>query len=130
LPDFISRNRISSDTLRYAVGRLKEKFRPLNKPALAFAISKVGTPYDEEFIYGNSRYYCTELIYDAYQYANGRHPFFELEPMTFKDPDTKDIFPAWAKYYDALDVAVPEGKPGCNPGGISRSDKMEIVSEF
>jgi hypothetical protein len=50
--------------------------------------------------------------------------------MTFNDPDTKAIFPVWADYFKKLSIAVPEGKPGLNPGSISRSDKIDIVYRY
>jgi len=50
--------------------------------------------------------------------------------MTFDDPDTKTIFPIWEDYFKKLGIPVPEGKPGLNPGSISRSDKIKIVYRF
>jgi hypothetical protein len=50
-----------------------------------------------------------------------------LEPMTFKQPDSNDYFPVWVAYYQNLKMDIPEGKPGINPGGISRSDKIAII---
>jgi hypothetical protein len=50
--------------------------------------------------------------------------------MTFKDPSTGKTFPAWVDYYSELHTAIPEGQPGCNPGGISSSDKIEILKSF
>jgi hypothetical protein len=46
--------------------------------------------------------------------------------MTFKQPGTTQYFDAWVKYYEELKTAIPEGKKGINPGGISRSDKILI----
>jgi hypothetical protein len=37
-------------------------------------------------------------------------------PMTFKDPETKQLMPVWKDYYKKLGVPVPEGKQGINPG--------------
>ena len=47
--------------------------------------------------------------------------------MTFKSPVTKQFFPAWEDYYNELQKPIPEGKPGINPGVISRSDKIIII---
>lgn len=130
LSKFMARSPVSKDTLRYAVGRLKSEFQSLNPPAIRFALNKIGTPYDDEFIYDNGKYYCSELIYDAYKIANANEPVFELEPMTFKTPGTESAMPVWIEYYKQLGKDIPEGKPGCNPSGLSRSDKLEIIAEF
>jgi hypothetical protein len=47
--------------------------------------------------------------------------------MTFKSPKTKEYFEVWVDYYKKLNIEIPEGKPGCNPGGISTSDKLKII---
>jgi hypothetical protein len=84
-------------------------------------------PYDNDFIINNGRWYCSELIYAAFKHANAGKTFFPLKPMTFKDPKTNQFFPAWVKYYKALNEPIPQGKPGTNPGLISRSSKLHIV---
>jgi len=83
-------------------------------------------PYDDEYVYNNGAYYCSELIYDAFMFANNGTPFFRLFPMTYKQPGTNDYFPAWVEYYKQICKPIPEGQPGCNPGGISVSDTIEI----
>ncbi len=109
------------------VGRLKKKHKNLIPAAITFSLKQVGAPYDDVYVYDNGAYYCSELIYDAFKYANGGKPFFELQPMTYKEPGTDDYFPAWIEYYKSINAEIPEGLPGCNPGGISASDKIEIV---
>jgi hypothetical protein len=59
--------------------------------------------------------------------GNGGKPVFELEPMTFKDPQTGQTLPTWQEYFEKLGVDIPEGKPGINPGGISCSTALTIV---
>ncbi|WP_118973168.1 YiiX/YebB-like N1pC/P60 family cysteine hydrolase [Taibaiella koreensis] len=109
------------------VGRVKPEYKKLVEKAMAFAKQQLGKPYDDAFLYDNGKYYCSELIYDAFKQANKGKPFFRLEPMTFKEPGSGAYFPVWIKYYRQLGVDIPEGKPGCNPGGLSRSDKISIV---
>lgn len=110
--------------------RLKPVFQTLNEDAITYAKQQLGKPYDDAFIYANGRYYCSELIYDAYKHANHDQPFFDMAPMTFKDPATQQTFPAWQSYYKDLGMAVPEGLPGCNPSGIAASKKLEDVKLF
>lgn len=130
LNTFMSRSVVNNDKNKIIVGRLIAKYQQLNDSALQFALSKIGTPYDEAFIYNNQKYYCSELIYDAYKFANYNKPFFQLEPMTFKDPATGETFPAWTKYYSDLKTPIPERQLGCNPAGISRSHHINIVKSF
>jgi len=108
------------------VGRLKKQYRKLISPAINFSLKQMGVPYDTEYVYNNGSYYCSELIYDAFKEANNGKPFFQLFPMTYKQPGTNEYFPAWIDYYKQIGKSIPEGQPGCNPGGISTSDKIEI----
>lgn len=106
-------------------GRLKKKYQNLIPQVVTFSKQQIGIPYDDDYLYDNGKYYCSELIYDAFKEAYGK-PFFELSPMTFKQPGNEEFFSAWAEYYQNLGVEIPEGAPGCNPGGISKSDKLVV----
>ncbi len=108
------------------LGRLKDSFKHLIPEAVSFALKQIDTPYDSAFIYDNDAYYCSELIYDAFKAANGS-PVFQLYPMTYKSPNSNEFFPIWIDYYNQLDVEIPEGLPGCNPAGMSLSDKLDIL---
>lgn len=111
------------------IGRVKPKYEHLIPKVISFSKQQLGIPYDDDYIYANGKYYCSELIYDAFLQAYGK-PFFTLKPMTFKQPNTDAFFPAWVDYYKNLDVDIPEGKLGCNPGGISTSKRIKIVGEL
>lgn len=112
------------------VGRLKKKHQKLIPGAISFSLKQLGVPYDDEYVYDNGSYYCSELIYDAFKSANKNKPFFELFPMTYKQPGTNEFFPAWIEYYKEIGKEIPEGLPGCNPGGMSTSDKIEIIGSL
>lgn len=111
------------------IGRVKSKYRKLIPQVISFSKQQIGIPYDDDYLYDNEKYYCSELIYDAFLNAFGK-PFFELQPMTFKQPNTNEFFPAWVDYYQNLKVEIPEGQSGCNPGGISTSKKIKIVGKL
>lgn len=112
---------------KVVVGRPLRSYRRLAKRAAQEAVKLIGTPYDEAFLPGNDKLYCSELVALSYERANHDVPFFNTPSMTFKDPRTNAYFPAWVEYYAELDVRIPEGQPGCNPGGLSRESSLTIV---
>ncbi len=117
---------LSRSTNQVFVGILHKKHRHLGSKAVAFALSQLGVPYDDVFLYDNGKYYCSELLYEAYKAANKGKDFFSLEPMTFKIPASDQFFPVWIEYYEQLKLPIPQGQLGINPGGISRSPKLKI----
>lgn len=123
LQEFISRT-----PHKTIIGKLKQKYQYLIPAAIQEALHNIGIPYDDAFIYNNGKYYCSELIYDAFKKANYNKPFFKLGPMTFKDLKTKSFFPAWIDYYKELGISIPEGEAGINPAGISKSNKIKILN--
>ena len=104
--------------------RLQPIFERYIPEAIEYACSLLGKKYDFAFDLENDQYYCSELIYVAFANASKDAAFFELPPMTFKDPATNDFLPYWIDYYKKLETPIPEGKPGLNPNGMSLSDKL------
>lgn len=127
LDSFFVRSFDAEKNSKVVVGRVKESYRHLIPAAIDFAQSKLAYPYDDVFDINNEKYYCSELIYDAFKAANQERPIFQLQKMTFVDPDTKQVFPVWKDYFDQLNVPIPEGEPGLNPGGMSKSRYIDIV---
>ncbi|TDS61485.1 YiiX/YebB-like N1pC/P60 family cysteine hydrolase [Myroides indicus] len=109
------------------LGRLLPKYESLIPKAKFFALEQVGIPYDDNYLYDNGKYYCSELIHDAFKAANDNTAFFKMYPMTYKSKYTGEFFPVWLEYFKKLDQPVPEGLPGCNPAGLSLSEKITIV---
>ncbi len=128
LRNFFARSGDTASIQNITVGRVLEKYHPLVAKAALKAKAHIGEPYDDVFLMNNNSWYCSELLYEAFKEANDSKDFFALNPMTFKDPKTNAFFPAWVDYYKQLKQDIPEGKPGINPGLISRSGKIEIVS--
>src|SRR5690606_38416960 len=108
------------------VGRVRADGRQLILAVLAFVAAQDGTPYDDQFLVDNGKYYCSELIYDAFKKANGDHAYFQLAPMTYRAPGSTDFFPAWVAYFEERAQPVPEGEPGCNPGGLAQSEHVTM----
>ena len=130
LQDFLNRSFDANHQPKVVVGRLKHPFRHLIPLALKQAAALKGRPYDKEFVINNEAYYCSELIYEIFLRANNNRPVFKLQPMTFKDPDTKTAFPAWQEYFSKLGAPIPESQPGINPGSISRSPLLTIIYAY
>jgi len=126
LEDFFSRDEDVASKKGSIVGRLKPEYDSLIGKVVLNAKNLLGQPYDDAFLLDNEKWYCSELIYEAFKIASNGNEFFPLEPMTFKSPKTQTFFPAWVDYYKSLGLEIPEGKPGTNPGLISRSEKLEI----
>jgi len=127
LDSFFMRSFDAENNSKVVVGRLKEAYQPLIEKAVVYAKSKLGLAYDDVFNISNNKYYCSELIYESFKYANNSQPIFQLQPMTYKDPETKETFPIWEDYFQKLNTPIPEGEPGLNPGGMSASDYIDIV---
>lgn len=128
LQKFFKRSGDTNEIKNITIARVKPSYKDLISSANNFAKQQIGKSYDDEFIMNNGKWYCSELLYEAFKQANNNNDFFTLEPMTFKDPATKAFFPAWIEYYKNINKEIPEGKPGINPGLMSRSDKLDIIT--
>lgn len=115
---------------RVAIGRLQVDFQESIPDINSWALSKVGMPYDTLFIYGNDKYYCSELIHDAFNENVKGNDVFEQAPMTYIDPVTNNFFPIWETYFKEFNQEIPEGKLGINPGLMSRSKKIDIIAKL
>ena len=124
---FLKRSVDSNGKPRIIFGRLKPTYKMLLPKAISFCNKQIGKQYDDAFLPNNDKYYCSELLYDAFKYANEEESFFTLQPMTFKDKNTKDYYPAWVDYFAALKIEIPEGIDGCNPAGIANDNKITII---
>lgn len=91
--------------------------------ALSLAHKQIGQPYNFSYVMSDSGYYCSELIYEVYNTAQ----IFELNPMTFKDPETKAFYQAWVEHYEKLGIPIPEDKPGCNPNGMAADSDLVLL---
>ena len=123
---FLNRSLDNNGNPKVIVGRLKLQYRYAIQNAISFSKSKIGMNYDDVFIINNNSYYCSELIYEAFE----KDSIFTLPPMTFLHPETKDTLQIWKDYYSDLEIKIPENELGINPGIMSLSDKIEVVHVY
>lgn len=131
LDDFLQRSLDRRKNPKVLVGRLKPEHKHLIEPAIDLALAFEGMPYNHLFdIDDKNSFYCSELVYVSFYDESQKEPLFELEPMTFIDPDTKEVFSVWEEYFADLEAEIPEGEPGINPGGISTAPVLEIIHQY
>ena len=123
LDDFLNRSFDKDGNPKVIVGRLKDKYLHSVEEAVSYSKSKLNIEYDEVFLMNNNSYYCSELIYEAFL----NDSIFELQPMTFLHPTSKDTLQTWKDYYKEIEVEIPQNKMGINPGIMSLSNKIEMV---
>jgi len=123
IKSFFNRSFDTEGRSKIIVGRLKDEFQHTIKDAIIYAKSKMGIRYDELFLLNNNSYYCSELIFEAFE----KHSIFKLKPMTFLHPDTNDTLNVWKNYYSKLGVTIPQNELGINPGIMSLSEKIEMI---
>ena len=125
LEEFLNRSN------KVLVGRLKKEYAELIPIALKHIEDNIiGKPYDFIFDITDDTYYCSEIIYEGLQVADSNQQIMELNPMTFNEPGSNSPFVHWIEYYEELNHEIPEGEPGLNPGGMSRSDGLDIIYMF
>ena len=125
LEEFLNRSN------RVLVGRLKKEHAELIPIALQHIKDNLlGKPYDFIFDITDDTYYCSEIIYEGLQFADNNQQIMQLNPMTFNKPGTDTPFIHWVEYYEELNHKIPEGKLGLNPGGMSRSEGLDIIYMF
>ena len=88
----------------------------------------LGRPYDDLFYPGDSAVYCSELVQLSCVDRAGKR-VFDLIPMSFHD-STGIVTPFWKNFYAARGLSVPEGRPGTNPGQISRDPAVRILGRL
>ena len=126
LDSFLNRSTDSNEKPKVIVGRLKKRYQYSILDAVNFLKSKIGVEYDHHFLKDNNKYYCSELIYEAFE----KDSVFRLYPMTFIDPITNNTMNLWQEYYNELETKIPEGEPGINPGIMSISENIKIVHKY
>jgi uncharacterized protein YycO len=128
---FITRSLDKHQRPRVIVARLKKSYQHLIPVAVKYAKAQLGKPYNATFTANQGKsYYCSELIYAAFRYANNNRSIFQLNKMSFRNPATHKTTAAWTEYFAALKATPPEGMLGTNPGMMSRESAIEILYQY
>ncbi len=129
LSQFLNRSKDSLGKPLVRVGRLKPAYQSQIALAMINAYGAIGLPYDDDFLPNNGKYYCSEFVRDVF--VNDRNDtLFSNKPMTYKRPGESAFQPVWAKYFEDKKQAIPQGVPGINPGLMTKSDKIQMLSLF
>src|SRR5690606_23341341 len=67
---------------KFYLANLKGADTNFIKRAVDFSKEQIGKPYNDEFVMNPDKYYCSQLIYDAFKFANNGKPIFQLQHMT------------------------------------------------
>ncbi len=84
----------------------------------------LGLPYDSLYSDTDSAIYCSELVQKSYVGRDGRQ-LFPTIPMEFRD-STGQIPAYFIEFYHSRGMDVPEGRPGSNPGQLSRHPAIKM----
>ncbi len=114
------------DGSQIEIYRIKKEFHPDFDRALQKAKSMLGKPYNFSYILSDTAYYCSDFVYHSFE----NDSIFEMNPMTFKNPGETEFNPIWVEFYKKQNLEIPEGKPGCNPNGMSASEKLERIGRL
>lgn len=106
--------------------RLKGEYTGSIKEGWPVAEAMLGKPYNFSYVWNDTSHYCSEFIYRMFE----KDSIFELNPMTFINPETGEFDNIWVEHYEKLGITIPEGEPGCNPNGLAASDKLEFLDKF
>lgn len=114
------------DSSEIVLYRIKKKYKPDFEQAISKAKKLLGKPYNFTYILSDTAYYCSDFIYHSFE----KDSIFKMNPMTFKDPETKEFHPTWIEFYKKQNLEIPEGQPGCNPNGMAASEKLEKIGKL
>ena len=132
LKKFLNRNKNKFDKSQTTVARLDDFYQPYISNAIAYGLERINTPYDDIFLWDNSSYYCSELVYKMFSSQQSLPkeaiPFL-THPMTFNDSTGKPM-PSWVTYYKTRNQPIPEGIEGTNPNLMASSPKITFVHDY
>ncbi|MBE6355080.1 YiiX/YebB-like N1pC/P60 family cysteine hydrolase [Treponema sp.] len=82
----------------------------------------IGCEYNHSFYPDNGKFYCSQYVAEIL-------PIFDVIKMKFGD-GKKEITDYWKEYYKELNLPVPSGQPGTNPGQLAKSEKLLYIGKL
>ena len=131
LMKFLNRNKNKFGKSQTTVARLDSYYEPYISEAIAYGMERINTPYDEVFLWDDTSYYCSELVYKMFSSQDlpkDSIPFL-TQPMTFND-NTGNPMPSWITYYETHNHPIPEGIEGTNPNLMASSSRIKFVHDY
>ena len=89
---------------------------------------RLGAAYDLLYRAGDDRYYCSELVQEAYADAAGG-PIFPSLAMRFRDDDG-EMPSYWVALFASFGEPIPEGEPGTNPAAMAEDERLQEVHRW
>lgn len=128
---FLNRNKNKQDKSLTTVARLDSVYKPYVSKAIKYGLERIETPYDEIFLWDDSSYYCSELVYKMFSHQDipkDSIPFL-THPMTFNDSLGKPM-QSWVNYYKTHNHPIPEGIIGTNPNLMASSPHITFIHDY
>jgi len=128
---FLNRNKNKFNKSQTKVARLDNYYQAYISKAIAYGIERINTPYDDDFLWDDDSYYCSELVYKMFSSQDlpkDSIPFL-THPMTFNDSKGNPM-PSWKNYYKIRNQPIPEGIKGTNPNLMASSPRIKFVHDY
>lgn len=123
LSDFLEKSAKSEGQPLVVAMRLKDTTGV--HQSIEYARKLLGAEYDFGFLPDNGKFYCSELVWEAYRDVQGRR-LFRAHPMNFRNED--GTMPSyWVELFRGLNQPIPEGVKGTNPNDLSKEEKLKEV---
>ena len=131
LMKFLNRNKNKFGKSQTTVARLDSYYEPYISEAIAYGMERINTPYDEVFLWDDTSYYCSELVYKMFSSQDLPKDSipFRTQPMTFNDNTGKPM-PSWVTYYEIRNQPIPEGIEGTNPNLMASSPRIKFIHDY
>jgi len=117
--------RVNNDPTRYRFKRFEDMSARKQRKLKKNLDAKLSLGYDEQFLPNNKKYYCSELVADAFNETFSSKPM-DMKPMYFGAPSSA-AYKTWETYYRKLDMNVPAAELGISPLGIFIDPKLDNI---
>ena len=85
----------------------------------------VGYKYNNLFLPNlENKLYCSELIHQAFKFANNNKFYFEEHTLNYIDLVTNKIPDYWLNLYKRNNIKIPQGQKGSHPNNLSLDNRF------